>query len=141
MPAESTLRDPATWLDLLVQERVTLWNTVPPLLEMLVEYLETHPLTFSQSCLRLALLSGDWIPVTLPDRLRKLIPTVDIISLGGATEASIWSILYPIQSVDPSWNSIPYGKPMRNQRFFVLNERLELCPTWIPVISHWWGLV
>ena len=132
MPAESTLRDPATWLDLLVQERVTLWNTVPPLLEMLVEYLETHPQTLSHSCLRLALLSGDWIPVTLPDRLRKLIPTVDIISLGGATEASIWSILYPIQSVDPSWNSIPYGKPMRNQRFFVLNERLELCPTWVP---------
>jgi acyl-CoA synthetase (AMP-forming)/AMP-acid ligase II/acyl carrier protein len=80
----------------------------------------------------LVLLSGDWIPVTLPDRLRKLIPTVEIISLGGATEASIWSILYPIQRVDPSWKSIPYGKPMRNQRFFVLNERLEPCPVWVP---------
>ncbi len=132
MPAEETLRDPATWLDLLAQERVTIWNAVPALLEMLIEYLETLPQALSHSCLRLALLSGDWIPLTLPDRLRKLIPTVEIISLGGATEASIWSILHPIGRVDPSWRSIPYGKPMRNQRFFVLNERLEPCPVWVP---------
>jgi pyochelin synthetase len=132
MPAEDILRDPATWLDLLVQEHVTIWNTVPTLLEMLIEYLEAHPQTLSHSCLRLALLSGDWIPVSLPDHLRKFIPPVEIISLGGATEASIWSILYPIQNVDPSWKSLPYGKPMRNQRFFVLNERLEPCPVWVP---------
>src|SRR2546430_13285880 len=33
MPTEETLRDPAAWLDMLVQERVTLWNTVPALLQ------------------------------------------------------------------------------------------------------------
>ena len=41
----------------------------------------------SGSCLRLALLSGDWIPIALPDRLRSLVPEVEIVSLGGATEA------------------------------------------------------
>jgi len=132
MPAEDALRDPSAWLDLLVQERVTLWNTVPALLEILVDYIEARSQGLSRSWLRLALLSGDWIPVALPDRLRKLIPTVEIVSLGGATEASIWSILYPIHAVDPSWKSIPYGKPMRNQRFFVLNEMLEPCPVWVP---------
>jgi geranylgeranyl pyrophosphate synthase len=35
--------------------------------------------------------------------------------LGGATEASIWSIAYPIGAPDPAWASIPYGFPMRNQ--------------------------
>ncbi|HEY4035382.1 MAG TPA: amino acid adenylation domain-containing protein, partial [Ktedonobacteraceae bacterium] len=132
MPPDDALRDPATWLDLLVQEQVTLWNTVPALLEMLVEYTEARPQALNHSCLRLALLSGDWIPVSLPDRFRKLIPTVEIISLGGATEASIWSILYPIHAVDPSWKSIPYGKPMHNQCFFVLNEMLGPCPVWVP---------
>jgi SagB-type dehydrogenase family enzyme len=58
-------------------------------------------------------------------------PALEVISLGGATEASIWSILYPIERVEPSWKSIPYGKPMCNQRFFVLNERLEPCPVWV----------
>ncbi len=62
MPAEDALRDPAVWWDLLVQEQVTLWNTVPALLEMLVEYTEACPQALSRSWLRLALLSGDWIP-------------------------------------------------------------------------------
>jgi hypothetical protein len=53
------------------------------------------------------------------------------MSLGGATEASIWSILYPITMVDAAWKSIPYGQPLRNQHFFVFNERLEPCPVWV----------
>ena len=132
MPAGDALHDPSAWLELLMQEQVTLWNTVPALLEMLVDYTETCPEALSYSRLRLVLLSGDWIPTSLPDRLWNLIPAVEIISLGGATEASIWSILYPIDAVDPSWKSIPYGKPMCNQCFFVLNEMLQPCPVWVP---------
>ena len=132
MPAENALRDPSAWVNLLLQEQVTLWNTVPALLEMLITYTEAAcPEALSHSYLRLVLLSGDWISVVLPDRLRKLIPAVNIMSLGGATEASIWSILYPITVVDPSWKSIPYGQPLRNQHFFVFNERLEPCPVWV----------
>ncbi|MGL5195302.1 MAG: hypothetical protein ACRC8Y_17110 [Chroococcales cyanobacterium] len=41
------------------------------------------------------------------------------MGLGSATEASIWSILYPIATLDPSWKSISYGQAMRNQRFYV----------------------
>jgi len=117
---------------MLVQERVTLWNTVPALLQMLVEYTEACPKTLNHACLRLGLLSGEWIPVTLPERLRKHLPEVAMISLGGTTEASIWSICYPISAVDPTWKSIPYGQPLSNQRFFVLNDMLELCPVWVP---------
>jgi acyl-coenzyme A synthetase/AMP-(fatty) acid ligase/acyl carrier protein len=68
----------------------------------------------------------------LPDRIRALVEGVQVYSLGGATEAAIWSILYPIEAVDPGWNSIPYGKPMLNQRFHVLNELLEPCPIGVP---------
>jgi amino acid adenylation domain-containing protein len=132
IPAEGTIRNPASWLDLLVRERVTLWNSVPALLHMLVEFTEAEPEALRFACLRLALLSGDWIPLALPDRFRKLISGVEVISLGGATEASIWSILYPIGDVEPSWKSIPYGRPMLNQRFAVLNDMLEPCPMWVP---------
>ncbi len=34
-----------------------------------------------------------------------------MVSLGGATEAAIWSIFHPIDEVDPGWRSIPYGRP------------------------------
>jgi pyochelin synthetase len=52
--------------------------------------------------------------------------------MGGATEASIWSIDYPITAVNPEWKSIPYGRPMANQTYFVLNESLEPCPIGVP---------
>ncbi len=73
------------------------------------------------------MLSGDWIPVSLPDRIRSLAPHAEIISLGGATEASIWSICYPIDVVDPTWKSIPYGRPLANQTVYVLGEDLRCC--------------
>ncbi len=132
LPTEQTVRDPASWLRMVEQEQVTIWNTVPALLQLLVEYAEVHSRSLSHSRLRLALLSGDWIPLTLPGRLKSLCPHAEVVSLGGATEASIWSILYPITTVDASWKSIPYGYPMSNQQFFVLAEDLEPCPVWVP---------
>ncbi|HAG9985053.1 TPA: non-ribosomal peptide synthetase, partial [Escherichia coli] len=76
-----------------------------------------------------ALLSGDWIPLTLPEQMReRLNETMDIISLGGATECAIWSVYYPIGEVESTWTSIPYGRGLRNQPVYVLNAQLEECP-------------
>lgn len=123
LPGPDELRNPARWLALLTQHAVTVWNSVPALLAMLVEHAGYLP-----RCLRVALLSGDWIPVSLPDQLRSLLPSCRIISMGGATEASIWSILYEVGDVDKCWASIPYGRPMLNQTFHVLDELLRPCP-------------
>ena len=60
------------------------------------------------------------------------VPDVRVVSLGGATEASIWSIVFPIEAVDPTWKSIPYGTPMLNQRFHVLSETMDAAPEWVP---------
>jgi amino acid adenylation domain-containing protein/thioester reductase-like protein len=133
IPPPEAKRDPMQWAEWLDRERVTIWNTVPALMEMLVDYTETAEQTLPAS-LRLVLMSGDWIPLRLPDRIKSLAEGARVISLGGATEASIWSILYPIEAVNAEWKSIPYGRPMVNQRFYVLNERLEPCPIW--VIGH-----
>ncbi|WP_307962225.1 AMP-binding protein [Salinispora arenicola] len=46
----------------------------------------------------------------------------------GATEAAIWSICYEVDTVDATWESVPYGRPMRNQRFHVLNDLWQECP-------------
>ncbi|MBM0274312.1 amino acid adenylation domain-containing protein [Micromonospora sp. STR1s_6] len=131
LPDDSGLRDPAHWLDMMRQGRVTVWNSVPGFMSLLVQYAENVGLDIPGS-LRLALLSGDWIPVTLPDRLRRLVPDVKVISLGGATEASIWSIGYEIGAVDPAWTSIPYGKPLANQQVHVFDRDLDVRPIWVP---------
>ncbi|MBC6476055.1 MAG: hypothetical protein GDA48_27260 [Hormoscilla sp. GM102CHS1] len=66
--------------------------------------------------------SGLLLPLELPEQIKALWSDAQVVSLGGATEASIWSILYPIEKVDPTWKSIPYGQPMTNQQFHILSE-------------------
>ncbi len=129
-PDRQQLLEPSHWADLLTDHGITLWNTVPALMQMLVEYLEGESETLRDN-LRLVMLSGDWIPVGLPDRIQQLGSEVKVVSLGGATEASIWSILYPIGEVDHDWPSIPYGKPMGNQTFHVLDDDLQPRPAWV----------
>ncbi|ANN15485.1 non-ribosomal peptide synthetase [Amycolatopsis orientalis] len=121
--------DPSHWARLVADHGVTVWNSVPAQLQMLANYLESEPLAIPS--LRLALLSGDWIPVTLPAQFAKL-ANAGLVSLGGATEAAIWSIFHPIEEVDPEWVSIPYGKPLTNQGFRILDESYHDCPVWTP---------
>ncbi|MFI9588030.1 amino acid adenylation domain-containing protein [Streptomyces sp. NPDC052236] len=131
LPEPDAHREPARWAELVAEHRVTVWNSVPTLMEMFTEHTLAAGLGAGLP-LRLVMMSGDWIPVTLPDRIRALVPDAVIWSLGGATEASIWSIRYPIERTDPDWASVPYGKPMRGQRFHVLDEALAPAPVWVP---------
>lgn len=127
IPDHERIRDPAHWLETMHLHQVTVWNSAPALMQMLVEYCrETgHPLPHS---LRVVMLSGDWIPTWLPDAIHQYLPNAEIYSLGGATEASIWSIYYPIKKVESAWLSIPYGKPLANQTLHVLDEQLNPRP-------------
>jgi len=131
IPDPDRLRDPAHWAELMAAEGVTIWNSVPTFLQLLVEYLEERPGQVPHS-LRCAVLAGDWIPVSLPDRLKRLTGGVEFIASGGPTETTIWDIWNPVHRTDPSWPSIPYGKPMNNTRYHVLNRVLEPCPVWVP---------
>ena len=130
LPEAARERDPAHWAALMHRHGVTVWNSAPPLLGMLVEHAEAHGLRFD--ALRVAILGGDWVPVTMPDRLRARAPGVRVVVLGGATEASIHSIVYPVDRTDPTWRSIPYGRPMRNQRAYILDRHVELVPVGVP---------
>lgn len=127
LPDDALRGDPSHWAARLSVEGVTIWNSVPAQMQMLEEYLR-HDTEIDVSRLRLAMLSGDWIPVTLPDAIRSRIPGLEVMSLGGATEVSIWSIYHPIAVVDQSAPSIPYGKPLANQTMHVFDTMMRECP-------------
>jgi len=122
--------NPNHWNGLVARHGVTIWNTVPALLRMALDALA--PGSEDLYSLRCVLLSGDWIPPTLIDEARPLAPRARFIGMGGATEASIWSIWHDIEGSQPGWPSIPYGRPMRNQTFQILDSEMEPCPTWTP---------
>ena len=121
-------KDVETIAQVLQEEQITVWNSVPMIMEMLSEYVLNNSSVDAYK-LRVVMISGDWISLTLPDRVKKFAADdVQVISLGGATEASIWSIYYPIGKINESWTSIPYGYPLANQTYYVLTDDLELCP-------------
>ncbi|MFC9249794.1 amino acid adenylation domain-containing protein [Amycolatopsis thailandensis] len=122
---EDSRRDARRWLELVRRHDVTVWNTVPALLDMLLVVTDV-PLG-----LRVALISGDWVGLDLPGRLAAHAPSCRFIALGGATEASIWSNFFEVREVDPGWRSVPYGYPLRNQRFRVVDPLGRDCPDWV----------
>ncbi|HEX8092330.1 amino acid adenylation domain-containing protein, partial [Jatrophihabitans sp.] len=121
-------RDPRLLLDILLREPITFWNSAPTTLNQLAPLLAGCRDAPGTDTLRLVYLSGDYTPLTLPDEVRAAFPRARMISLGGATEATVWSNYFEIEEIDPSWHSIPYGRPISNARYYILDERLRPCP-------------
>lgn len=111
---------------LIHKHKITIWNTVPQFANLLVDQADEDKINIAS--LRLFLLSGDWIPTSLPARIQSHCDKTIVMSLGGATEASIWSIWYEINKVKKEWSSIPYGVAMPNQKMYVLNQHYQHCP-------------
>lgn len=122
IPHHNHRREPATWLKLMQDHHVTLWNSVPALMDMATAYLDgVNP---QKADLRLVLMSGDWVPLALPDRVKQLFGEPTVVALGGATEASIWSNFFEIEDVPNGWKSIPYGRALSGQSMIVLTPDL-----------------
>ncbi|AIP67027.1 peptide synthetase [Burkholderia thailandensis] len=127
LPDPARGNDPSHWADLIARHGVTLWNSVPAQGQMLVDYLESEPARAVPGP-RCVMWSGDWIPVSLPTRWWRRWPDSRLFSLGGATEASIWSIEHPIRPEDTQLASIPYGRALTGQTMEVLDALGRPCP-------------
>jgi amino acid adenylation domain-containing protein len=122
------LRDPERLAQILVEEPISFWNSAPAALQQLLPFIEQRAERARRAALRLVLASGDWVPLPLPEQLRALFPCLEVVALGGATEAAVWSNFHRVGAIDHDWVSIPYGRPIQNARYLILDEQLEPCP-------------
>ncbi|MFE9862869.1 amino acid adenylation domain-containing protein [Streptomyces sp. NPDC005506] len=130
-PAPEDERSPHRWIETIERESVTVWHSVPALFGLLVEECEIRG--GERLPIRLVLLGGDWIPLALPQRATaQLIPSAQLVSMGGATEVSMDSTIHLIGEVQPEQRSIPYGAPMANQTSYVLDASLSPLPVGVP---------
>ena len=77
MPDPQRESDPEHWLDLLEKEKVTVWNTAPPVMSMLLEWVNSSSVAtarFERLSLRVVMLSGDFCPLWVPTKLKELLP-------------------------------------------------------------------
>lgn len=99
-------------------------------MNMLLTVAETEGKVFPS--LKKVILSGDWIGLDLPERLKRIAPNAEMLAMGGATEAAIWSNFIQVQLPLPSkWVSIPYGKPLAGQLYRVVDQAGKDCPNWV----------
>ncbi|MEK8169681.1 AMP-binding protein [Streptomyces sp. M19] len=133
------LREPAAWADLLVRERITVWNSTPTLLDLLLTELERRGDRLPES-LRLVLLSGEPLTGALLGRLRRRSgPTRRRQPLRRRGARALGRLLRG----DRRGNGHGLGPdrgPMRNQRVHVLAENGGICPVWVTGQVHYGGL-
>ncbi|WXL25989.1 amino acid adenylation domain-containing protein [Ectopseudomonas mendocina] len=134
LPGVGEEKDAVRWNQLVTEHGVTLWCSVPAILEMLLACRSGNSL----SSLRLIAQGGDYIKPAVISELRQLLPRARLISLGGPTETTIWSIWHEITSDDR--DGIPYGHPLPGNRYLLLDERGEHCPAGVVGRIHTAGV-
>lgn len=123
---EEDVRRPESWPGRMADSGITIWDSAPAALAQCMPFFEKH--AGPKAPVRLFLLSGDWIPLPLPGELKRTFSDCRVVALGGATEACIWSNYYEVDDTDPNWLSIPYGKPIRGARYYILDRELKPSP-------------
>ncbi|MBJ7539346.1 AMP-binding protein [Marinomonas transparens] len=109
------------WAKLVATNHVTIWSSVPAIVDMLFTVGRTEQL----KSLRLIAQGGDYIKPSLIALLKKQLPNTRLFSLGGPTETTIWSIWHEIHHDDQE--IIPYGKSLANNEYFILDENYQPC--------------
>ncbi|NTE56667.1 amino acid adenylation domain-containing protein [Agrobacterium tumefaciens] len=134
LPEPGEEKDAVRWNELVAEHGVTLWCSVPAILEMLLSCRRGDQL----ASLRLVAQGGDYIKPVIIEDLRRLKPDLRLISLGGPTETTIWSIWHEIVAEDVA--AIPYGHPLPANRYFILNDQGQHCPAGVVGRIHTVGV-
>lgn len=124
-PHVTQQNNPAHWAEQIQRHDITLWNSVPSQLQMLCDV--QQPL----APLRVVMVSGDWVPRNLHEKLCALQASATVVALGGATEAGIWSVCCSVNSLEDHWTHAPYGMPLANQRLSILDDAMNDRPDWV----------
>ncbi|MCU1717156.1 amino acid adenylation domain-containing protein [Pseudomonas sp. 5P_3.1_Bac2] len=134
LPGPGEDKDAQRWNQLISEHQVSLWCSVPAILEMLLACRNQH----SWQSLRLFAQGGDYIKPALISQLHQLCPQARLISLGGPTETTIWSIWHEIDPSEPG--NVPYGRPLPGNSYYLLNEHGAHCPVGVVGRIHTAGV-
>ncbi|MEY1661354.1 amino acid adenylation domain-containing protein [Isoalcanivorax beigongshangi] len=122
LPQAQEEKDALQWNRLVAQHRISVWCSVPAMVDMLLCCCRDQSL----ASLRLVAQGGDFIKPAVLAQLRRWAPQAQLYSLGGPTETTIWSIWHLINAADQP--RVPYGRPLPGNQYWLLDEHGRHCP-------------
>lgn len=102
---------------------ITVWNSVPSALVLLVTHGKMERFRFP--LLRLVLFAGEVFPVKYLRRIKTLLPNADFYNQYGQTEANS-STYYQVRRLPDDNGQIPIGKAAENFEVFALDEETRM---------------
>ncbi|MEM7086884.1 MAG: amino acid adenylation domain-containing protein [Bacteroidota bacterium] len=117
--SEEELLNPQLFVARIIQNKIEALQITPSRLTQLQEEL----LSSRPPSLRHILVGGEPFPITLFDN-KSAFKDIRIINVYGPTETTVWSTSLDIQSSE----KLNIGKPLPNEKAYILSDTLELVP-------------
>ena len=122
---ENTITDIFQYCSCLTNNKITLAYIPPNILDNVYEILKSY----DEFYLKYILIGVEPIKVTTMLKYVDANPNIKIINGYGPTEATICATLYNFTSNEASnYNIIPIGKPLANNKIFILDKNYHLSP-------------
>ncbi|WP_437901751.1 amino acid adenylation domain-containing protein [Sorangium sp. So ce124] len=121
--------EPGRLLHRLERDGVTVFETVPSHLRLLLEELEARGDEVDLSALRWLMVTGEALPPDLCARWFRLFPRVPLINAYGPTECSGDVTHYTLQGPPAqAWKAVPISGALPNLRIYILDSHLQPVP-------------
>jgi len=112
---------PAKIVNLIEQEKITIWQSVPSILVHMAKMGALQENTMPS--LKKIIFIGEVFPTPFLIRWMKTFPKKEFINFYGPTECTIGCAYYPIKEVpEDSTTAIPLGRAAKNMEMFALKE-------------------
>ncbi|MCX2492860.1 amino acid adenylation domain-containing protein [Pedobacter sp. PF22-3] len=121
------LQSPKLLLQLLLEEEITIFQTVPSLLSVFLEELVQIDTTALPQ-LRWMIPTGEALSVALVKKWQEIYPGISLLNAYGPAEASDDVTTYVVPPPAEGQLFIPIGRPVQNMHAYVLDKNNNLCP-------------
>lgn len=131
---KETICNPDRLFELIKQEKLTLVELVPVVLNSLLDYVsQLSPQERSLPHLQCMMITGEYVAVELVNRWLSLYPEIKVANAYGPTEASDDITQYIINEPLPeNQKTVPIGKPLANNNIYIVDSQMQLQPIGVP---------
>lgn len=109
------------------QKQITTLRVGPDMLNLLLEDYSNY-----LGSLRQVFSGGEVLPVWLAQKFLSKLRGCQLINAYGPTENAVNTTTYNVKEILPNVSSIPIGRPISNDKVYILDEKLQPVPIGVP---------